>query len=165
MQCTTGEHATCGHRPLGVHGENSGAKGAWTITVGLCGCDCHATCPLAAPESVPESTWAERCTCPGVQPEVERRATRQRERAAEREVVRSILAQARPQPGDSKDAIRVRLLRVLDERAVTWPPSRIDATVDALDASTGHPLLVVPRFAARAAARAWRARRSGRPAD
>ena len=77
----TGDHPTSGHRPLGIQGESTGIKGQrWTITVTLRGCACHAHCDLATEESVPESVWAEQCSCPGREAEVERRAVRKQER-------------------------------------------------------------------------------------
>jgi hypothetical protein len=164
-QCTTGDHDACGHRPLGIQGENTGAKGhRWTITVTLCGCECHAQCDLAAAESVSESVWAEQCSCPGRVAEAERRAARKREREERREQTRAVMAQAQPEPGTSRDDIRASVVQALHDRDLTWTPGQIDAAVDTLAASLGHPALIVPRILGGVALRGWKQRRNARGA-
>jgi hypothetical protein len=165
-QCMKGDHPVCGHRPLGIQGENAGVKGErWTITVSLCGCECHAQCDLAAKELVAESVWAEQCTCPGRAAEVERRAAKARERAERREATRAVMAQARPEPGASRDAIRAGLLQALHDHDQTWTPGQIDAAVETLGASLGHRLLIVPRIVTRVALLGWKQRRNARRAE
>ena len=156
-QCLKAEHDTCGHRPLGIQGENTGIKGRrWEITVVLCACMCHADCAMAAAESVPESEWAERCSCPGVAAEVQRRAARQRDRAERRDEIRAVLAEARPDPGAPRETIRANLVRALEERDMTWTPERIDATIVTLTAGAGHKALAVPRIVAGLALARWK---------
>jgi len=159
-QCVTADHDACGHRPLGIQGENTGIKGQrWVVTVVLCSCECHAQCELAAPESVRESLWAEQCSCPGRAAEVERRAARKRERAERREQTRAVMAQARPEPGTSRHQIRANVLQALQDHNLTWTPGQIDAAVDTFDATLGHRALVIPRIVARTALLGWKQRR------
>ena len=160
-QCRDGNsHDGCGHRPLGIHGANTGPKGQrWKISVSLCGCACHAACHLAAAESVPEVVWSEQCSCPGRETEVERRATRNLERAERRDQMRTVLAQARPDGEASRDEIRARVERALREHDLTWTPGQIDAAVNALAASRGHRALVVPKVIGRMALQSWKRRR------
>jgi hypothetical protein len=153
----TADHEVCGHRPLGIQGENTGVKGSrWTVTVSLCGCECHAQCDLAAPEFAPESVWAEQCSCPGRAAAVERRAARKQERAERREQTRAVMAQARPGRGTSRDDIRAGVLQALQDHDLTWTQGQIDAAVDALATAAGHPALVLPRSLARTALRSWK---------
>jgi hypothetical protein len=126
----------------------------------LCGCTCHAHCALAAEEYVLESAWAERCSCPGVAAEVARRAARQRERAERRDATRAVLAQARPEPGTSRETIRANVLQALEERGMTWTPGQIDATVVTLGAGTGRRALAVPRIVAGLALGSWKRKRA-----
>jgi hypothetical protein len=133
VQCMRADHDACGHRPLGIRGENAGDKGGrWTVTVSLCGCACHAACDLAAAEFVTESVWAERCSCPGRDAEVARRAMRKRERAERREQTRAVMEQARPERGTSREDIRAGVLEALHDHNLTWTPGQIDAAMGAL---------------------------------
>jgi hypothetical protein len=160
-QCVTADHEACGHRPLGIQGESTGIKvHRWVVTVVLCACECHAACELAAPESVPESLWVEQCSCPGRAAEVERRAAQKRERAERREQTRTVMAQARPEPGTSREDIRASVLQALQDRDLAWTPRRIDATVDALALAAGHRALVLPRIVGRTAMKLWKLRRA-----
>jgi hypothetical protein len=161
VPCMNANHDACGHRPLGIRGENTGIKGRkWTVTVILCGCACHAACELAAAESVPESVWADQCSCPGRAAEVERRAARKRERAERREQTRAVMAQARPEPGASRDSIRAGVLQALHDHDLTWTPRQIDTAVGALAGGLGHFALVIPRIVARTALLGWKQRRN-----
>ena len=60
--CAGGEHQECGHVRIGIRGCLSADR--LQSTIALCGCDCHAFCPLADRAPVPLAVWQQLCACP-----------------------------------------------------------------------------------------------------
>ena len=61
--CAEGEHQECGHVRVGMRAPLS--AGRLQSAIVLCGCDCHASCPLADRAPVPLTVWQQLCVCPG----------------------------------------------------------------------------------------------------
>ena len=58
--CAEGEHQECGHVRIGMRRFLSADRLQSTIV--LCGCDCHASCPLAGRAPVLLTAWRQFCT-------------------------------------------------------------------------------------------------------
>lgn len=61
--CAEGEHQECGHVRIGMRKFLSADRLQSTIV--LCGCDCHASCPLAGRAPAFLTAWRQCCACPG----------------------------------------------------------------------------------------------------
>lgn len=61
--CVGDDHRECGHVRIGFRGFLTAARLQSTIV--LCGCNCHASCPLADRAPVPLTVWQQLCVCPG----------------------------------------------------------------------------------------------------
>jgi hypothetical protein len=122
-------------------------------TVDLCGCACHAACPLADRMPVPLTVWQQLCACPGAE---QQRASKEdpdepwpgfseyreseRRRSQERREARSQAFHAAREaaPGKSRDQMRDLYLAELRARGQEIPPEPfLEADIDLL---TGHPL-------------------------
>lgn len=73
--CAHGRHAQCSHS-LSIEWGFNPRRLRLGSGVGLCACDCHASCavfagrrPAAGMVTVPMRTWLESCTCPGAEAE------------------------------------------------------------------------------------------------
>jgi hypothetical protein len=148
--CETDEHEVCSHRvgETGVVALHT--PGVGYLTVELCDCGCHDSCPLrgAGRANVREGMWRQHCTCPGAPADWAaidgRRIGLRNRRSSENEIIREVRKGAR---GRSPEEVRSDLLISLHEHGVRWPQARIDMTVNVITASTtGNRLLVVPRL-------------------
>ena len=63
--CGSGRHGRCTHRNPSEKGFPKRLRDGFTIA--LCGCDCHAACPLTGHADVSDREWEESCSCPGAQ--------------------------------------------------------------------------------------------------
>jgi hypothetical protein len=74
--CRAGSHDRCFHRNDYGGGFPKRLHGGFQIT--LCGCDCHAACPLVGYGQVSDREWEMTCSCPGAE-QVQRITRRQHE--------------------------------------------------------------------------------------
>jgi hypothetical protein len=98
------------------------------LKVALCGCNCHAACPLTGREDVSDREWEASCSCPGAQVAQDIRRKRResdlRLRAAE------IAVQAR---AAGRTRVEIREMIASELAAGSGPPpsdGAVDATVD-----------------------------------
>jgi hypothetical protein len=63
--CGSGRHGRCIHRNPSEKGFPKRLRDGFKIT--LCGCDCHAACPLTGHANVSDRGWEVSCSCPGAQ--------------------------------------------------------------------------------------------------
>jgi hypothetical protein len=63
--CRSGRHGRCTHRNPSEKGFPKRLRDGFMIT--LCGCDCHAACPLTGHADVSDREWEESCSCLGAQ--------------------------------------------------------------------------------------------------
>ena len=61
--CRSGRHGRCTHRNPSDKGFPKRLRDGFKIT--LCGCDCHAACPLTSQADVSDREWEMSCSCPG----------------------------------------------------------------------------------------------------
>lgn len=61
--CARGGHQECGHVRVGLRFPVSADRLQSRIV--LCGCDCHASCPLAGRAPVALTVWQQLCACSG----------------------------------------------------------------------------------------------------
>jgi hypothetical protein len=61
--CRAGAHSRCFHRNTYAGGFPRRLHGGFRIA--LCGCDCHAACPLLSYDQVSDREWEMTCSCPG----------------------------------------------------------------------------------------------------
>ena len=149
--CTGGEHQECGHVRVGLRAPLSANRLQSAIV--LCGCSCHASCPLADRAPVALPIWQQLCACPGgdryrvwsedaKEPwpgagdawERTRRQTVLRA-GARREARRAVQAVATGKTRSQVRDIYLAELRARDQEAPPEPFLEID-----LDFVTGHPL-------------------------
>jgi len=63
--CGSGRHGRCAHRNPTEKGFPRRLRDGFKIA--LCGCDCHAACPLTGQADVSDPEWEVSCSCPGAQ--------------------------------------------------------------------------------------------------
>jgi hypothetical protein len=63
--CGSGRHGRCTHRNPTEQGFPRRLRDGFKIT--LCGCDCHAECPLTGHADASDREWEQACSCPGAQ--------------------------------------------------------------------------------------------------
>jgi len=63
--CGSGSHDRCTHRKPSEKGFPKRLRDGFKIA--LCGCDCHAACPLTGQADVTDREWETSCSCPGAQ--------------------------------------------------------------------------------------------------
>jgi hypothetical protein len=74
LACARGLDAECPHM-LGFGGGFNPRRLRYEAGIGLCTCDCHASCPVSGEMrqtisgriTIPARTWLESCTCPGAE--------------------------------------------------------------------------------------------------
>jgi hypothetical protein len=122
-------------------------------TIALCGCSCHASCPLADRMPVPLTIWQQLCTCPGGDKQRgwkedpdepfpgfrESRKRSQRKSQERREARRQAFDAARnAAAGMGRSQIRDLYIAELGNRGQDIPPEPLlEADLDLL---TGHPM-------------------------
>jgi hypothetical protein len=147
--CLDDQHDGCPHvRDAGVMGFTP--RGillgvALDFAVGLCKCECHASCPISGRRiSIPSREWHDSCSCPGAQakrdlwalagigvPDFrEKKAEVQRESRLRREAFDAVRARA---AGRSRAEIRDLYEDELRARGVRIPADEVlDAKADAI---------------------------------
>lgn len=158
VACVREMHAQCPHM-VGGGGGFDLDRLRHEFGVGLCSCDCHASCPVSGEKRlaawlpiVPARTWLKSCTCPGAEAERARweeagfepadlaevqaqHAQRSRARRAAFEAARARSA------GKSREEIRDLYATELRARGQEIPaPELLDANVAAM---TGNPFPTV----------------------
>ena len=63
--CGSGRHGRCVHRNTSGKGFPKRLHDGFKTA--LCGCDCHAACPLTGHADVSDREWELSCSCPGAQ--------------------------------------------------------------------------------------------------
>lgn len=64
-ECGSSRHGRCTHRNPYEKGFPKRLRDGFKIA--LCGCDCHAACPLTGQANVSDREWEVACSCPGAQ--------------------------------------------------------------------------------------------------
>jgi hypothetical protein len=144
-------HRDCGHVSVGMRKPVS--RDRLQSTIILCGCACHAACPLADQAPVPLTVWQQLCTCPGGERyrvwkedpgepwpgSKEAREESQRKNRRRAEARRQAFEAARDAAhGKTRDQVRDLYIAGLRARGQEVPPGRLlEAELEFL---TGHLL-------------------------
>jgi hypothetical protein len=133
-QCRSGAHSRCMHLDASAGGIPKRLRDG--IRIMLCGCDCHAACPLTGYDQVSDREWEASCSCPGA--ELARNIYRRRNEDTERLRAAIDVVQARAE-GKTRPEIRQMLIAELRRGSRTLPAAgSIDAAVDRIARQSEH---------------------------
>jgi hypothetical protein len=159
--CAAGKHGDCPHE-FGFGAGLNPFRRRLEAGVGVCSCECHASCPVTPADgrmTVTGPAWRESCSCPGAESERIRLneagidfpdlgamwAESRRRRQSRQEAIQAVRAQV---AGKTPEEIRNLYIAELDSRGLAVPSEEIlDANVAAFTGNYASSARILGRLA------------------